>query len=430
MSRRATTGLLAVLSLSLVRRAKVRHRRVVEHPRAARPATGARARALILSASVGGGHNAAARVIQSELSQAGHLVEVVDGLALVSPRLDRFFRWSYPRQLRWVPWLCDLQIRLSNWRTVAAAIRRVCAALWSERLLGVVEAMQPDLVVSTYPLITAVLGSLRAGGRLGRPCAAVVTDYGVHRLWTAPGVDLHLVVSEESRRQVTDADGPVAVMQPLVNPAYRVLRDRQAARARLHLPQQAFIALVVGGAWGIGDLEAMTVHVAASGVYTVVVCGRNASLAARLSARFARHETVRVLGWTEELPWYMAAADCLVQNAGGITCLEAVAARLPIVLYRPVAGHGRLNAAAMERAEAAYWARSARELQALLRAAASGLIQLDPPRVESGLPASAALVSLLPMPMEQETSLSSVGSGVPSPYNCESDPFLRVHPSG
>jgi UDP-N-acetylglucosamine:LPS N-acetylglucosamine transferase len=417
-----------MLSLSLVRRDRVRHRRVVEHPRAARPATGLGARVLILSASVGGGHNAAARVIQSELSQAGHLVEVVDGLALVSPRLDRSFQWSYPRQLRWVPWLCDWQIRLSNRRTVAAAIRKLCATLWSERLLALVEATQPDLVVSTYPLITAVLGSLRSQGKLGCPCAAVVTDYGVHRLWTAPGVDLHLVVSDESRQQVTDVDGQVAVMQPLVNPAYLVLRDRHSARTRLHLPQRGFIALVVGGAWGIGDLETTTAHVAASGVYTVVVCGRNTSLAARLSERFAGNEAVRVLGWTEELPWYMAAADCLVQNAGGITCLEAVAARLPIVLYRPVAGHGRLNACAMERAEAAYWARSARELQALLRAAASGRFQLVPPRVESGLPAAAALLSLLPVPVASVASIAGTGPAVP--LNHEPDLYGYSHRSG
>jgi hypothetical protein len=73
-----------------------------------------------------------------------------------------------------------------------------------------------------------------------------------------------------------------------------------------------------------------------------------------------------------------------------------VAARLPIVLYRPIAGHGRLNAEAMERAGAACWARSAGELQALLRAAADGDIRLPPPEVETGLPASVALLSLLP----------------------------------
>ncbi len=396
MPRWATIGMLGVLSMGLVRRRRRRRTRLPEHPHAARSGQNESSRVLILSASVGGGHNAAAAVIRSELSHAGHHVEVVDGLALASPLLSRYFQWAYPWQLKWVPWLYEWQIRLSNGRWAASVIRRLCAALWSERLLDLVERVQPDLVVSTYPLMTAVLGRLRAWQSISCPCAAVVTDYGVHRLWTAPGIDLHLVVSNDALGQVTDADGMVAVMQPLVSPAYLVLRDREAARARLHLPPQGFIALVVGGAWGIGDLETIAADVVASGVYTVVICGRNAALAARLSTRFAGCETVRVLGWTDELPWYMAAADCLVQSAGGLTCLEAVAARLPIVLYRPVAGHGRMNAWAMERAGVAYWARSAQELTALLRAAAAGQIQLAPPQVASGLPASVALLSLLP----------------------------------
>lgn len=388
--------MLGLLSISLVRRRRRRSLRIPEHPHSTRPLPSESWRVLILSASVGGGHNAAAAVIQSELRQAGHCACVVDGLALASPRLNRYFQWAYPWQLRYAPWLYDWQVRLSNGRRVARAVRWLCASLWSERLLDLVELTRPDLIVSTYPLMTAALGQLRTQGQLRCPCAAVVTDYGVHRLWTAPGIDLHLVVSGESARQAVDADGRVEVMQPLVNPAYRVLRDREAARARLDLPRRDFIALVVGGAWGIGDLEKIAADVVASGVYTVVVCGRNAALASRLATRFTGLDTVRVLGWTDELPWYMAAADCLVQSAGGLTCLEAVAARLPIVLYCPIAGHGRLNAEAMERAGAAYWARSAGELQALLRAAADGDIRLPPPEVETGLPASAALLSLLP----------------------------------
>ncbi len=396
MPRWTTVGMIGLLSISLVRRRRRRRLRIPEHTHSHRPLPSEGWRVLILSASVGGGHNAAAAVIQNDLLQAGHRACIVDGLALASPRVDRYFQWAYPWQLQWIPWLYDWQIRLSNGRRVARAVRWLCAALWSERLLDLIGIVRPDLIVSTYPLMTAVLGRLRAQGRVQCPCAAVVTDYGVHRLWTAPGMDLHLVVSGESARQVVDADGRVEIMQPPVNPAYRLLRDREAARARLDLPRRDFIALVVGGAWGIGDLEEIAADVAASGVYTVIVCGRNAALASRLAHRFAGIETVRVLGWTDELPWYMAAADCLVQSAGGLTCLEAVTARLPIVLYRPIAGHGQLNAETMERAGAAHWARSAEELRALLRAAAEGTVRLQPPEIQTGVPASVALLSLLP----------------------------------
>jgi processive 1,2-diacylglycerol beta-glucosyltransferase len=63
-----------------------------------------------------------------------------------------------------------------------------------------------------------------------------------------------------------------------------------------------------------------------------------------------------VHGWTDDMPALMAAADVLVENAGGLTCMEAFAAGLPVLTYRPIAGHGRGNAAEMEAAGVAAWA--------------------------------------------------------------------------
>ncbi|MEE3921714.1 hypothetical protein V2I01_36055 [Micromonospora sp. BRA006-A] len=40
------------------------------------------------------------------------------------------------------------------------------------------------------------------------------------------------------------------------------------------------------------------------------------------------------------MPALMRAVDVMVENAGGLTCQEALAAGLPVVTYRPIAGHG------------------------------------------------------------------------------------------
>ena len=63
----------------------------------------------------------------------------------------------------------------------------------------------------------------------------------------------------------------------------------------------------------------------------------------------------------------MAAADVLVENAGGLTCMEAFAAGLPVVSYRPIAGHGKGNARDMEAAGVAALAHPA-DLGAVLEA--------------------------------------------------------------
>ena len=48
------------------------------------------------------------------------------------------------------------------------------------------------------------------------------------------------------------------------------------------------------------------------------------------------------------MPALMAACDALVENAGGLTSLEAMRAGLPVVSYLPIAGHGRDNTTAMD----------------------------------------------------------------------------------
>ncbi|MDW8060441.1 MAG: hypothetical protein RMK01_10235 [Thermomicrobium sp.] len=349
---------------------------------------------VVLSASIGGGHNAAATVLREELETRGCHVTVLDGFAYATPLLSRYFQWSYPVQLRYAPWLYDWQFRSSHLRSWTRLWRRLYNGFAADALERLLEALEPDLVVSTYPLVTQVLGTLRLEGRLRVPAVAVITDYGVHRLWTAPGIDLHLVPSSVSAGQVEDATGLVQVMQPLVRQAFREPVDRARVRARFGFAPEEFVALVVAGAWGIGRVETIVRDVAACGVRTVVVCGRNETLANRLRRDYAGHDAVQVIGWTDEIPELMAAADCLVQNAGGLTCLEAIARRLPILLYRPIAGHGVFNAATMERAGVARWMRTPEELRAVLGAAASGQLQLPPPRIEHGaVPAAEAILS-------------------------------------
>src|SRR5438309_5593744 len=66
------------------------------------------------------------------------------------------------------------------------------------------------------------------------------------------------------------------------------------------------------------------------------------------------------------MPLLMAASDALIQNAGGLTCMEALAAGLPVVRFLTIAGHGRDNAEQMQEAGVAAYATDAEELATVL----------------------------------------------------------------
>src|ERR671932_2176393 len=339
---------------------------------------------LILTAAVGGGHEAAGRTVRAELERAGHSVAMADGLRQMSLVLDWLLVRFYSRQVRNTPRSLGAVFAATSRRWGAAAVRFLVGLLFADRLLEVISRERPDLVVSTYPLVTAALGRLRRVGRLHIPAAAIIPDYGVHPLWVDPWVDLHLVVSRQSAELARRVGGKVSLARLPVMDGFHSAPTRDEARAILGLPQKAFVALVVGGAWGIGNLEGAAQCVAESGAHTVVVTGTNVELRARLQARFASEEHVRILGWRDDVPVLMAAADCLIQNAGGMTCLEAVEMGLPLLIFDPILGHGEFNAEVMELAGAARRVHTAGELTAILRSAVRGETALAAPRAEPG----------------------------------------------
>lgn len=355
---------------------------------------------LILTAAVGGGHEAAGRAVRDEVEAAGHHVVMMDGLRPMNQVLDWLLRKGYVGQLEHTPWTLGALFSLASFRPTAGAVRIIVGLFFSRGLLKAVLSERPDVIVSTYPLVTSALGHLRKKGKLRVPVTAIIPDYGVHPLWVSPGADLHLVVSRISVQMAERAGGEASLIRPPVAPAFRNARGRyEETRTALGLPEKNFVALVVGGAWGIGDVEGAARCAVDSGVYTVIVTGRNAALKARLEAEFKAKERVRILGWTKDMPGIMAASDCLIQNAGGMTCVEAVEVGLPILLFNPIPGHGVLNSRVMDRARAARLMHTREELVDILQAASRGEIALPAPYKEENAPSiSTVLESLVTAP--------------------------------
>jgi UDP-N-acetylglucosamine:LPS N-acetylglucosamine transferase len=324
--------------------------------------------------------------MRAELERAGHGVVMADGLRTMSRALDWLLVRGYSSQVKNMPKSLDVGFAVTSRRAGAMIVQFLVGLLLANRLLKVVHKEQPDLVVSTYPLVAAALGHLRKKGRLQVPAVAVVPDYGVHSLWVVSGVDLHLVASHHSAGLVERAGGRVSPTRLPVAPSFYAAPTREEARAALGLPREAFVALVTGGAWGVGDLEGAARCAIESGAYAVVVTGENAELKARLEEEFGSEENVRILGWRKDMPALMAAADCLIHSASAMTCLEAIEMDLPILIFGPIFGHGELNARVMEQAGVARWARTAEELESLLRCATRREISLHTPNSEPAAP--------------------------------------------
>jgi UDP-N-acetylglucosamine:LPS N-acetylglucosamine transferase len=319
--------------------------------------SGRRALIQVLSASIGAGHDGAARELAERLGERGFEVECIDLLSVFPRWLGAAVRSTYRTMLMRQPWIYDALFRIACAFSGAAPATRLLLIPMRGRLL---RRLAPDAaaVVSTFPLGAQILGPLRRRGRLGVPAVTYLTDFAVHPIWVARGVDMHCAAHEVSRCQArTFGARDIQVAGRLVSRAFRpVDADAQArARRRLGLPAQGRLALLVAGSWGVGAVERTVAEVAGSAAaIPVVVCGGNAMLYQRLRRQGVAH----TFGWVRDMAGLLQAVDVLVENAGGLTAMEAMACGVPVLTYRPIPGHGTANAAAMARAGVSRWVRS------------------------------------------------------------------------
>ncbi|WP_276958177.1 MGDG synthase family glycosyltransferase [Ferrimicrobium acidiphilum] len=322
-------------------------------------------KALLLSARMGGGHNGVARVVSEELASYGIECETRDFLD-ASPRMGRILERGFKLEVERAPWAYQLEFWLWNGFTpIVTFTRRVLQAFFQRGVARWIEDIDPDIIIALHPFSAQLLGQMRHQRNpvvSNRPIATFLTDYSVHPLWVHPDVDLHLCVSETAAVQArtrAGASGEIVVTGPFVDPKFFSRVDRQAAREALSIPNDRFVALIVSGSWGVGDI-AETFQLLASNdeFFPVALCGHNRDLQVQL----ANDTRGLAVGWTDDVRLYMAAADVVIQNAGGLTSLEAMAAERPVISYRPIAGHGRENVAAMESAGATVWCHDKNEL--------------------------------------------------------------------
>jgi UDP-glucose 4-epimerase len=312
-------------------------------------------RVLIISADIGEGHDLPARAVAREFKDEDPdaQVSIVNGLPAMGPILTKILRENSAFMFTFVPWLFDLQYRLFMYFGPTRWLSLRLLTLFGRRgLMRLIRAYDPDVIVSTYPGVTAVLGEMRRKRRLDVPCYSSITDLAGLQFWAHPGIDLHFITHPESSEEVERIAGPGSVRwaKPPTAPAFLAARSREEARKALALPPAGRVIAISGGGWGVGDLVGATRAALEFEDATVLcLCGRNDALRAKIVGRFGDEPRLRVMGFTDRMGDVLAAADALVHSSAGLTVLEAIIRGCPVVSYGFGYGHVRASNAALER---------------------------------------------------------------------------------
>ncbi|HZO99061.1 MAG TPA: glycosyltransferase [Terriglobia bacterium] len=322
-------------------------------------------RIAILTLSVGAGHVRAAEVIERALSDGENNLDVqtIDALSLAR----RGFVWAYVNtywlMLQRAPWLWRwlFETRQKKRHTSTAPhwfFRWGCV-----EVLRTLRAMEPKLVVVNEIGAAEIAALGKRESWFSCPILAVQTDYQTEPPWVQEEIDAYCVGSEEARAQLLGwgiSPNRVFVCGIPIDPTFALSFDKRELMQSLGLDAHRPTVLVMGGGMGPVPLHEVVESLNRCGLplQVIAVAGHNQGTRRHLeSLRGKLAMDLRILGWSENIPELMAAADLLITKPGGVTSAEALAAGIPMLLTHPIPGPEERHVMYLEREGVAVYAK-------------------------------------------------------------------------
>lgn len=300
-------------------------------------------RLTIIFHDAGGGHRNAAEALKTVLSSQANPWNV--GLLNIQERLDQLdiirkftgirIQETYNQILRrgwtrFTPLL--LKLLQTTIRVYHRPIVRVLREYWAQH--------PADMVLSVIPHFNREI----AESLQGRDRPTFVTlitdlaDYPPH-FWIERESEYIIAGTERARHQARDfglSDDHIFLTSGMIlKPKFyqRLSIDRRAERQRLGLEPDLPTGIVLFGGYGSRVMEQITQRIDSSGAgaQLILICGHNHKLAATLNALSTKMPKL-VVGFANNVEYYMALSDFFVGKPGPGSISEALQLHLPVIV--------------------------------------------------------------------------------------------------
>ena len=320
-------------------------------------------RILIVSASIGNGHMQAASTICEELrATTSCCVEVVDFLQVGQfryPTLNRLqielmnlMKSSYYGILKVAPNVYKGIYKITENQQTRKIIDFINAA--NQKIMAsLITLYRPHVVICTHPFPLGAASELRYKKGMNFVLAGVITDFAVHPWWIAAGVEHYFVANEimtnELQKHGISSNGITCSGIPVGRNFIPTSRLNRNEISKL---------LIMGGGLGFGSMETTLrkLENLPKPVEITVVAGKNEELQQRVKTlAMTLRNKITVVPFSPHIAAMMKEADLLITKPGGLTCSEALAVNLPMILLNPLPGQEEENARYLHDQGGAFW---------------------------------------------------------------------------
>ena len=327
-------------------------------------------RIAILTLGIGSGHVRASSAVARALEEGSTGVDVLalDAIEYAQP----WFRWLYVYPYWWMlrharglwGWLYERRHQQNHRGTAPHWVFR-----WGcRKVLRELQRFTPHLVILTEIGAAEIAALGRREGWVSAPLLAVQTDFETEPPWVQPEIDFYCVGSEEARSQLIGwgtSPHRILVCGIPIDPVFALRHDKPEILRSLGLAAERPVVLVMAGGMGPVPLDEVVLSLERCGLplQVIAVAGHDGEMRAKLESLKGKVALdLRTLGWIENVPELMAAADLLVTKPGGLSTSEALAAGLPMVLTNPIPGPEERHTRHLVRRGVALHARSSEEI--------------------------------------------------------------------
>ncbi len=311
---------------------------------------------LILSCNCGEGHNSAGKAVQEQFLHRGIPCEIRDTLSFESERASRFVGNVHTKSALYAPRLFAIGTQLAereSHRNRASVCYRANAS-YAGRLYRYISENGFDTIVMPHIFPTEALTCIRRRHPEAELLTCfIATDYACVPFLGETDADLYCIPHEYLRHSFAESGIPahkIAATGIPVRERFLSHAEKAEARARLGLPVEGQLLLVMTGSMGYGNVEALLAALRARipAAHVLVMGGNNERLKRTLRTEFATDTQISVLDYTNEVSLYLDAADLLFTKPGGLSSTEAAVKGIPMVHTAPIPGWESDNAAFFE----------------------------------------------------------------------------------